>query len=68
MRQWRERVRDGLCIECGLPWKTVGVGGTRNTCPDCRAAYERKSTRRILIGAALFTLGTILHIVVAVVY
>ncbi|MFE2297904.1 hypothetical protein ACFXAW_06880 [Streptomyces sp. NPDC059445] len=68
MSRWRERVRDGLCIECGLPWKTVGVGGTRNTCTDCRAVYERKSTRRIRIGCTLFALGTILQIVVAVAY
>lgn len=68
MSRWRERSRNGLCIECARPWKTVGVGGTRNVCSDCRAAYEGKSARRILIGCTLFALGTILQIVVAVVY
>jgi predicted nucleic acid-binding Zn ribbon protein len=57
-----------LCIDCGKPWKTVGVGGTTNVCSDCRTAYDRKSGRRIRIGIALFTLGVILQIVVAVVY
>jgi hypothetical protein len=57
-----------LCIECGLPWKTVGVGGTRNVCSDCRTAYDRKAARRILIGVTLFALGTLLQVVLAIVY
>lgn len=50
------------------PWATVGVGGTTNVCSDCRTAYDRKSARRILVGITLFTLGTILQIIVAIVY
>ena len=68
MTRWRERSRDGLCIECAHPWKTVGVGGVTNVCSDCRVAYDRKAARRILVGIVLCTVGTILQIVVAVIY
>lgn len=68
MARWRERSRDGLCIDCGSPWRTVGVGGTTNVCSDCRASYDRKTARRILVGIAFCATGTILQIVVAFMY
>jgi hypothetical protein len=63
MSRWRDRCRAGLCIECGQPWQTVGVGGRTNVCSNCRVAYDRKAGGRILIGFTLFALGTVVQIV-----
>lgn len=46
----------------------MGVGGTTNVCSDCRASYDRKTARRILVGIAFCATGTILQIVVAFMY
>lgn len=65
--RWRDRSRAGLCIECGQPWKTVGVGGRTNVCSGCRDAYDRKAGGRILAGFLLVTVGVIAQIIALIV-
>jgi hypothetical protein len=63
---WWGNVRAGRCGRCGTPYKTVPLGGWKNSCDSCYAIRQAKSNRLFFWAIVLLGLGLLIQLIVMI--